>query len=65
MAERDRKRGDSAVVKHQAVERGAFGAGLLDAVADDDEGGGQDLQMVAVAADGFHAAFNIGIERLV
>jgi hypothetical protein len=45
VAERDRQRGDGAVVMHEAVELRALLLALLDAVADHDEGAGQDLEM--------------------
>ena len=49
---------------HQAVELRALFAGLLDAVADHDKGAGQDLQVVAIAAELVHAALDVGIELL-
>ena len=61
-AERDRERGDGAVVMDQAVEQRALRLGLLDAVADDDEGAGQNLEMFGIAADLLHAALDVGIE---
>ncbi len=54
----------AAVVMHHAVELGALLLGFLDAVADHDEGAGQDLQVLGVAADLLHAALDVGIELL-
>ena len=51
MAERDRQRGDGAVVMDEAVEPQAASPAPRHAVADHDEGAGQDLQMVGVAAE--------------
>ena len=52
MAERDGERGDGAVVMDEAVQQQALLLRLCLAVAHDDEGAGQDLQMVGVAARG-------------
>ena len=49
---------------HPAVEQRAFLLGFLDTVADHDEGAGQDLQVLAVAAELVHAALDVGIELL-
>ncbi|MET3591510.1 hypothetical protein ABID26_000889 [Mesorhizobium shonense] len=62
MAERDRQRGDAALVVDQAVELCPLGARFLDAVADDDESARQDLDVVARAAEFFCAALHIGEE---
>ncbi len=63
-AQHHRQRGDGAVVMHHAVEQRALLLGFLDAVADHDEGAGQDLQVIAVAAELVHAALDVGIELL-
>ncbi len=49
---------------HPAVEQRALLLGLIDAVADHDEGAGQDLEVLGVAADLLHAALDVGIELL-
>jgi hypothetical protein len=46
---------------HQAVEMGAFGLGLLDRVADHDEGTGQNLELVGLATHRLHAALDVGV----
>ena len=61
-AERDRQRGDGAVVVHQAVQLRPLLARLVQRIADHDEGAGQDLQMVGVAAQLRHAALDVGVE---
>ena len=63
-AELHRQRGDGAVVMHHAVELCAFLFGFLHAVADHDEGAGQDHEMFGVAADLFHPALDVGVELL-
>ena len=64
MADRDRERGDGAVVVYQAVETSPLGARLLHCVADDDQRTGQDLEMVRVAAGLLGPALDIGVEAL-
>src|SRR6185437_734550 len=59
-----RQRGDGAVVVHPAVKQRALFSRLLDAVADHDKGAGQDLEVIAVAAELVHAALDVGIELL-
>ncbi len=49
---------------HHAVELGALLLGLLDTVADHDEGTGENFQVLGVAADLFHPALDVGIEFL-
>ena len=63
MAERDRQRGDGVGVMHEAVELGALGARLLHGVADHDEAGRQDLEVVAGAPGLLRPAFHVGVER--
>ena len=64
MAERDGERGDGAVVVDQAVEQRALAPGFIERVADDDEDAGQDFQVIAVAAELFHAGLHVGVEAL-
>ena len=49
---------------HHAVELCPFLFGFLDAVTDHDEGAGQDLQMLGIAADLFHAVLDVGVKLL-
>ena len=49
---------------HHAVEQRPLLPGLLNAVADHDEGARQDLQVLAVASELVHAALDVGIELL-
>src|SRR5260370_32721294 len=49
---------------HHAVEPGPFFARFLDAVAVHDEGAGQNLQVIAIAAELVHAPLDIGIKFL-
>lgn len=50
VAERNRERGDCAVIMDETVEPGAFGFGLFDAVADENESARQDDNSVARTA---------------
>ena len=63
VAERDRQRGDGVGVMHEAVELGALGARLLHGVADHDEAGRQNLEVVAGAPGLLRAALHVGVER--
>ena len=47
---------------NEAVEAGALLARLLQRLADDHEGAGQDLEVIAIAAERFHAALHVGVE---
>ena len=64
MTKRDRQGRDGAVVMDEAVELCSFRLRLLGGVANDDEGGGQDLQMIRVATDRLHPPLDIGEDRL-
>ena len=61
---RDGERGDGAVIMHAGIKKQAGLAGLFRRIAHHHESRGQDFQVVAIAAELFHPAFDIGIEGL-
>ena len=62
VAERDRQRGDGVVVVNEAVEPRPLGARLLHRVADHDEAGRQNFQMIARTSGLLGAGFDVGVE---
>ncbi len=64
VSKRDRQRRKTGFVVHLAVEHRELFARLLLAVADDHERAGQDLQVIAVAAQLIEAPLDVGKEFL-
>src|SRR6266446_3718457 len=64
VAECYRQRGDAAVGMHQAVEQCPLLARLGGGLADDDEGAGQDFDVIGVPPDLFRPSSDIGVVAL-
>src|SRR5262249_728784 len=62
VAERDRERGDGVIVVNEAVEPRPLGARLLYRVADHDEAGRQNLQVITGTSGLLGAGLDVGVE---